>query len=452
MQSVNPATGEILSHHSEHGPAEIEARLARAAATFRTYRRTTFADRARWMREAARILEGERDRIGRLITQEIGRPVKGARSEVDKCALACRYYADNAERILADEEIKTTASESYVRYLPLGPVLAIMPWNYPLWQVFRFSAPTLMAGNVGLLKHASNVPGCALEIEGVLRRAGFPEGAFQTLLVGAGAVADIIADHRVAAITITGSEGAGRRVGEAAGRAIKKVVLELGGSDAFIVMPSADLEGAVRSAITSRCMNAGQTCVAAKRFIVHEAVYPEFERRMKAGLEALRVGDPTQETTDMGPLATAQGLADVTKQVTDSVRAGARLVTGGKRLPGTGYFYAPTALADIPRSAPAYHEEIFGPVALLHRARDVDDAIAIANDSVYGLGSAIWTDDPAERRRFIDELEAGSTYVNTMVISDIRLPFGGVKQSGHGRELGAWGMREFMNAKTVFVK
>ncbi len=452
MQSVNPATGEVLQRYDDHGDAEIERRLARAADASRSYRRTTFADRARWMMRAAGILEEEKERFARLMTLEMGKTLRSAVAEAEKCAWVCRFYAENAERLLADEVVPTSASRSFVRYLPIGPVLAIMPWNYPFWQVFRFAAPALMAGNVALLKHASNVPGSALEIEELLGRAGFPQGAFQTLLVGPGPVARIIADPRVAAVTLTGSEGAGEKVGEAAGRAVKKVVLELGGSDPFIVMPSADLQAAVTTGVTARCLNNGQSCIAAKRFIVHEKVYGEFERRMKAGLAALRVGDPLQDGVDVGPLATAQGVADVERQVTGSVQAGARLVTGGKRIGCRGNFFQPTALADIPPAAPAYREEVFGPVALLFPVKDVDEAIRLANDTPFGLGSSVWTNDPAERERFFDEIEAGQTFVNSLVASDPRLPFGGVKKSGHGRELGWLGIREFTNAKTVFVQ
>ncbi len=452
MQSVNPATGEVLKRYDDHGPGEVDRRVARAVETFRSYRKTTFAQRAGWMRKAGEVLDAEKAALGRLMTLEMGKTLKSAIAEAEKCAWVCRFYADEAERFLADEVVPTNASRSFVRHIPLGPILAVMPWNFPFWQVFRFAAPALMAGNVGLLKHASNVPGCALAIEDVFRRAGFPEGAFQTLLVGSGAVAGIIADPRVRAVTLTGSEGAGVKVGEAAGRAIKKVVLELGGSDPFVVMPSADLDAAVTTAVTARCINNGQSCIAAKRFLVHEAIYPEFERRMKVGLEALRVGDPLQDGVDVGPLATPQGVDDVERQVAESVKAGARLVTGGKRVPGKGNFFSPSALADIPQAAPAYREEVFGPVALLFRIKDIDEAIALANDTTFGLGSSVWTNDPAERERFVNEIEAGATFSNAMVASDPRLPFGGVKHSGVGRELGPWGIREFVNIKTAFVQ
>ena len=451
MKSVNPATGEVLKEYPDHGSVEVEARLARAAEAFRSWRRTPFAERARLMRAAGDLLEREKERFGRLMTLEMGKTLKSAIAEAEKCAWVCRFYADNAERFLADEEVKTEAARSFVRYLPIGPVLAVMPWNFPFWQVFRFAAPALMAGNVGLLKHASNVPGSALEIESVFARAGFPQGVFQTLLVGSGAVAQIIADPRVAAVTLTGSEGAGMKVGEAAGKAIKKAVLELGGSDAFIVMASADLEAAAKTGVSARCINNGQSCIAAKRFIVHEKVYDEFERRMKDGLEGLRVGDPLGDA-DVGPLATAQGVDDVERQVARSVKMGARLVTGAQRVGSKGNFFLPGALADIPHDAPAFQEEVFGPVALLFKVKSADEAIALANDNVYGLGSSVWTNDAAEREKFVNELEAGSTFVNAMVASDPRLPFGGVKHSGYGRELGVWGIREFVNTKTVLVQ
>ncbi|HET7752866.1 MAG TPA: NAD-dependent succinate-semialdehyde dehydrogenase [Anaeromyxobacteraceae bacterium] len=451
MESVNPATGEVLARFDELDDAQIEAKLARAAETFATYRRTPFAERSRAMSRAAEIIEREKDAFGRTMTLEMGKTLKSAVAEAEKCAWVCRFYAENAERFLANEVIDTGGNRSFVRYLPLGPVLAVMPWNFPFWQVFRFAAPALMAGNVGLLKHASNVPQCALAIEDIFRRAGFPEGAFQTLLIGSSKVRKIIEDPRVAAVTLTGSEGAGEKVGEASGRALKKVVLELGGSDPFIVMPSADLDSAAKIAVTARCINNGQSCIAAKRFIVHDQVYDEFERRMAARLAALKIGDPMQPEVDIGPLATPQGVDDVERQVDASVKAGARLVTGGKRLGGKGNFYPPSLLADIPPAAPAYREEVFGPVALLFRVKSLDEAIALANDSQFGLGSAAWTNDPAEQARFIDEIEAGATFINGMVASDPRLPFGGVKRSGHGRELAEHGIREFVNAKSVVV-
>ena len=451
MESVNPATGEVLARFDELDDAQLEAKLARAMETFRSYRRTPFAERSQAMSRAADLLDREKEQLARTMTLEMGKTLKSAVAETEKCAWVCRYYAENAERFLANEEIDTGQNRSFVRYLPLGPVLAVMPWNFPFWQVFRFAAPALMAGNVGLLKHASNVPQCALAIEDVFRRAGFPEGAFQTLLVGSGKVRRIIEDPRIAAVTLTGSEGAGEKVGEAAGRALKKVVLELGGSDPFIVMPSADLDTAAKIAVTARCINNGQSCIAAKRFIVHERIHDEFERRMAKRMAALKIGDPLEPDVEIGPLATPQGVDDVERQVNASVEAGARLVTGGKRLGGKGNFYPPTLLADIPPSAPAYREEVFGPVALLFRVKDLDEAIALANDSDFGLGSAAWTNDAAEQARFIDEVEAGATFINGMVASDPRLPFGGVKRSGHGRELALHGIREFVNAKTIVV-
>ena len=456
MQSVNPATGEVLARFEEPSDADVEAALARAQVAFRSWRATTFDERGRLLARAGEILAADKEKLGRLMTLEMGKTLKSAIAEAEKCAWVCRHYAAEADRYLADEEIATSASRSYVRYLPLGPVLAVMPWNFPFWQVFRFAAPALMAGNVGLLKHASNVPQCALAIEEVFRRAGFPTGVFQTLLVGSSRVAPLVADDRIAAVTLTGSEGAGVKIGEAAGRAIKKVVLELGGSDPFVVMPSADLEAAARTGVVARVINNGQSCIAAKRFIVHDEIYDAFERRLAFGLSRLKMGDPMDPSVEVGPLATEQGLRDLTEQVERSVAAGARLVCGG-RPPGgpgasKGWFYPPSALADIPESAPAYREEVFGPVALLFRAKDLDDAIRLANDSRYGLGSSVWTNDPDERARFVEELEAGQTFVNAMVASDPRVPFGGVKKSGHGRELGAFGIREFTNAKSVWIQ
>ncbi len=451
LQSIDPTTGELIESFDEISDADLEAALERAQQTFRTYRRTSFAERAGWLRNAAQILEAESDQWARLMTLEMGKTYKAAVAEAQKCAWACRYFAENGERFLADEAIETDADTSYVRYLPLGPVLAVMPWNFPFWQVVRFAAPALMAGNVGLLKHASNVPRCALALQEIFRRAGFPAGAFQTLLMSPKRVARVIADERVKAVTLTGSDLAGSQVAEQAGKHIKKSVMELGGSDPFIVLPSADLAAAVRTAITARNLNNGQSCIAAKRFIVHARVYDEFERRMVEGLERLKVGDPMREDIDVGPLATAQILETVQRQVDESVLAGARLLAGGKRLDRPGNFYQVSALAGIPQGAPAYREEVFGPVALLFKVRDLGEAIELANDSVYGLGSSVWTHDEAERLRCVDELEAGATFINAMVVSDPRLPFGGVKRSGYGRELARHGIREFVNVKAVSI-
>jgi succinate-semialdehyde dehydrogenase/glutarate-semialdehyde dehydrogenase len=442
IASINPAAGETLATFEPLTEAQIASKLARAAEAFRGYRHTPFAQRAAGLEEAAQILEAERDRFGRLMTLEMGKPIEAARQEAAKCALACRYYVEHGERLLADDPVD---AHSYIRYQPIGPVLAVMPWNFPFWQVFRFAAPALMAGNVGLLKHASNVPQCALAIEEILCRAGFPEGVFQTLLIGSSAVERVIADPRVAAVTLTGSEPAGRQVAAQAGSHIKKSVLELGGSDPFIVMPSADLDAAVRTAVTARCINNGQSCIAAKRFIVHESIAHEFEPRFVAGMSALKVGDPMDPATQIGPLATSAILDELDSQVR---RAGGRVLTGGHRLERPGNFYAPTVLTGVS----GFDEEIFGPVALLYRARDLDEAIRIANATPFGLGASVWTRDPAEQRRFIDEIESGMVFVNAMVASDPRLPFGGVKASGYGRELSAYGLREFVNVKTVVVR
>ena len=451
MKSINPATGEVLATFETLDARGIEERVARAADVAREWRQTTFARRAELMRAAADLLEQDAHALGRLITLEMGRPIAPAIDEILKSARGCRYYAEHAARFLAEEELATEAARSYVRYEPLGVVLAVMPWNFPFWQVFRFAAPALMAGNVGLLKHASNVPQCALAIEDVFTRAGFPRGAFQTLLISSSQVAALIDDDRVAAATLTGSEGAGRDVASRAGRAIKRTVLELGGSDPFIVLPSADLSKAVATAVRSRTVNNGESCIAAKRFIVSAPVYDEFLSRFAAAMAALRVGDPLDATTEIGPLATPAIVDDLETQVRDSVAAGARIVTGGGRLDRPGNFFAPTVLADIPKESPAYTEELFGPVASVFRAADADEALRIANDTSFGLASSVWTRDAAERDRFIAGIEAGQVFVNAMVASDPRVPFGGIKRSGYGRELSAHGIREFVNAKTVWI-
>lgn len=452
IASINPATGETLASFEPLSPEQLEDRLALAARTFRSYRRSSFAERSRILAQAADLIEREKQSLGRLMTTEMGKTLAAAVAEAEKCAWVCRYYAEHAEQFLADEQVATNASHSFVRYQPLGPVLAVMPWNFPFWQVFRFAAPALMAGNVGLLKHASNVPQCALAIEDLLRRAGLPEGAFQTLLIGADTVQRVLDDPRVAAATLTGSEPAGQAVASTAGRQIKKTVLELGGSDPFIVMPSANLEDAVSVAVKARTINNGQSCIAAKRFIVAEPIADEFERRFVAEMAALTVGDPLAEATEVGPLATPAILEEVEQQVQQALAAGARLLTGGTRLERPGNFYAPTVLADVPPDSAAYHEEIFGPVALLFRVPSLDTAIELANATTFGLGSSAWTDDPAEQARLIDEIEAGAVFINGMVASDPRLPFGGIKRSGYGRELSSFGIREFVNIKTVWIK
>ena len=450
--SINPATGETLERHDELTDRQLEDKLARAWKAFQEHRRTSFTERTEKMHRAAELLDSEKDRWARVMTTEMGKPIRAAVAEAEKCAWVCRFYAENAERFLADERVETDADRSFVRYQPLGPVLAVMPWNFPFWQVFRFAAPALMAGNVGLLKHASNVPGCALAIEEIFHRAGLPKGVFQTLLIGPERVQRVLEDARVRAATLTGSEGAGSAVGAEAGKQIKKTVLELGGSDPFIVLPSADLDAAVETGVKARTINNGQSCIAAKRFIVHSEIADEFERRFVERMEALRIGDPMDPSTEMGPLATESIRRDVHQQVESSVAAGARLLTGGEPLDRPGFFYPPTVLADIPEDAPAYREEIFGPVASLFRVDSLDEAIRLANDTEFGLGSSAWTRDERERERLVDELEAGAVFINSMVASDPRLPFGGIKKSGYGRELSRHGIREFINAKTVSIE
>jgi len=449
IATINPATGETLRTFEAHSAARVNETLDRAAAAFLAHRRTSFIERARWMNKAAEILDAECRELGRLMTVEMGKPIKSAVAEAEKCATACRYYAKNAETFLADQPVEIEGGESWVAFQPLGVVLAIMPWNFPFWQVFRFAAPALMAGNVGILKHASNVPQCALAIEDVLRRAGFTANAFQTLLVGSDAVEGMIADPRVAAVTLTGSEGAGRSVASVAGRNLKKSVVELGGSDPFVVMPSADLEAAVSTAVNARMINNGQSCIAAKRFIVHETVYDDFVKRFVARVASVRIGDPIDEATELGPLATAAIRDELDEQVKKSVAAGARALTGGKKLDRKGFYYQPTVLVDIPATAPGARDELFGPVASVFKARDLSDAIRIANGTDFGLGASAWTRDDAERDRFIAEIESGLLFINGMVASDARLPFGGVKHSGFGRELGEFGIREFVNIKSV---
>jgi succinate-semialdehyde dehydrogenase/glutarate-semialdehyde dehydrogenase len=451
VTSRSPYTGEVLREFEQDSDEILERKLRLAQERAQSHRKVPFAERARMMLRAAEILEEEKQKFGELMTMEMGKPLKAAIQEAEKSATGCRYYAENAERFLADEEAKTNASRSFVRYQPIGPVLAVMPWNFPFWQVFRFAAPAIMAGNVGLLKHASNVPQCALAIEEIFRQAGFPEGVFQTLLTGSDRVERVIADPRVAAVTLTGSVGAGSSVAAAAGKQIKKTVLELGGSDPFIVMPSADLEKAAATAVQARVINNGQSCIAAKRFIVHERIYDQFTQQFVERMAALKVGDPMDPATDVGPLATEDVLLGLEEQVNQTVRMGARVLLGGKRLDRPGNFYAPTALAELPTGSPARDDELFGPVASLFRARDMADAMSIANNSPFGLGACAWTNDKSEQEMFIEGIESGLAFVNAMVVSDPRIPFGGVKQSGYGRELSHHGIREFVNAKTVSI-
>jgi succinate-semialdehyde dehydrogenase/glutarate-semialdehyde dehydrogenase len=449
IASINPATGETLRTFEPLTDAQVDAKLARADKAWCDYRRTSLADRGRWLKSAAGILESEQDRLGRIMTQEMGKPIGAARAEAAKSALGCRYYAEHGEQFLADEVVDAAPGRAVLRYQPIGPVLAVMPWNFPFWQVFRFAAPALMAGNVGLLKHASNVPQCALEIEDIFRRAGFPADVFLTLLIGSAQVPRILDDPRVKAASLTGSEGAGSQVASQAGKQIKKTVLELGGSDPFIVMPSADLDRAARVAAEARCINNGQSCIAAKRFIVDSRIAADFEKRFVKAMESMRVGDPMDETTQVGPLATPEIRKDLAEQVRRSVEMGARVLTGGHPIDRPGNYYAPTVLSNVPPGAPAYREELFGPVAAVWRADGIDDAIRLANDTSFGLAASAWTADPSEQERFANEIEAGMVFLNGMVASDPRLPFGGAKRSGYGRELSVYGIREFVNIKTV---
>ena len=452
IATINPATGELLKSFEPMSRECVDEKLALADEAFRAHRRTSLNARSRSLLRVAELLEAGKDAYGRLITTEMGKPLRAAVREIEKCARFCRYYAAEAERTLSDEYVQTGAHASYVRYQPLGAVLAVMPWNFPFSQVVRVAAPALMAGNAVLLKHASNVPQCALALEEIFGRAGFVDGAFQTLLTGAADVRRVIADERVAAVTLTGSDAAGSLVASEAGRHVKKTVLELGGSDPFVVMPSADLEEAVKTAVYARTMNSGQSCIAAKRFIVAEEIYEEFERRFVGAMKSLRVGDPLDDATDIGPLATRRALEALDAQVRELAGAGARVALGGGRLARRGFYYAPCVLADVPRGARAYREELFGPVALLLRARDAEEAVRLANDTPYGLAASAWTNDESEAARFVEEIEAGAVYINGMPASDPRLPFGGVKRSGYGRELGPQGLLEFVNVKTVWIQ
>ncbi|KAB8320905.1 NAD-dependent succinate-semialdehyde dehydrogenase [Tolypothrix campylonemoides VB511288] len=453
IATINPATGELLKTFEPLSDAEIAQKLDLAQQAFEKYHKTTFSERSQWMQKAADILEQEKEDFAKIMTLEMGKPFKAAIAEVEKCALVCRYYAEHAAEFLADVTVKTDASHSFIKYQALGIILAVMPWNFPFWQVFRFVAPALMAGNVGLLKHASNVPQCALAIEEIIQKAGFPKGVFQTLLIGAAKVADLMSDDRVKAATLTGSEPAGASLAAASGKQIKKTVLELGGSDPFIVLESADLEAAVTTATTARMLNNGQSCIAAKRFIVAETIADKFEKRLLEKFQALKIGDPMQSDTDLGPLATPDILKDLDQQVQAGVKSGARVLTGGHPLSDRpGNYYPPTILTDISPDNPVAQEEFFGPVAMLFRVPDIDAAIKLANATPFGLGASAWTTNAEERDRLVEEIEAGSVFINGMVRSDPRLPFGGIKRSGYGRELSIQGIHEFVNVKTVWVK
>ncbi len=461
IASINPTNGKLLKTFDPLTPSAIDAKLSAAASAFASYRHTSLAERAGWLRSVAEILERNQTAYGELMTLEMGKPITGAISEVQKSAWVCRYYADQAPTMLRDVPVLTDASQSFVRYQPLGAVLAVMPWNFPFWQVFRFAAPTLMAGNVALLKHASNVPQCALAIEDIFQQAGLPGGVFQTLLVGAAAVADLVADDRIQAATLTGSEPAGAALAAVAGKHIKPTLLELGGTDPFIVMPSADLDTAIATAVTARMLNNGQSCIAAKRFILHEAIADRFLKGLTQKFRALKVGDPLEPDTDIGPLATPAIRDELAAQVNACLHKGSVALVGGNvedllsQLPDAlraGNFYPPTILTDIPPGTPADEEEFFGPVALAFRVPDLEAAIALANSTPLGLGASAWTQEQAECDRFINELEAGAVFINGLVKSDPRLPFGGIKRSGYGRELGTPGILAFVNAKTVWIR
>jgi succinate-semialdehyde dehydrogenase / glutarate-semialdehyde dehydrogenase len=454
IATIDPTTGETVKTFTPATSDEIEAAIARAHDRFLDYRHTSYAQRAQWANGTADLLEAEAEQVAAMMTLEMGKTLASAKAETLKCAKGFRYYAEHAEAMLADEPADAAAvgaSKAFARYQPLGVVLAVMPWNFPLWQAVRFAAPALMAGNVGLLKHASNVPQSALYLADVIARGGFPGGCFQTLLIPSSAVEAVLRDPRVAAATLTGSEPAGRSVAAIAGDEVKHTVLELGGSDPFIVMPSADLDAAVSTAVTARVQNSGQSCIAAKRFIVHADIYDEFLDKFVQQMRALRVGDPTDPETDVGPLATEQGRVDVEKLVDQAVGAGAVVRCGGKRLDRPGWFYPPTVLTGITRDMAIFTEEVFGPVASVYRAEDIGEAIDIANATSFGLGSNAWTRDESERQRFINEIEAGQVFINSMTVSYPELPFGGIKRSGYGRELSAHGIREFCNIKTVWV-
>ena len=451
VHSINPSTGEIAASFQIHSEAQVEDALRRAQDAFAAWRSSPFSSRTTLMKKAAAYLRLNKSRFAGYMTTEMGKPIGESEGEVEKCAWNCDYYAENAERFLGDEARHSNATESYIQYTPLGVLLAVMPWNFPFWQVFRFAAPALMAGNTAILKHASNVPQCALAIEEVFREAGFPAGVFQALLLPGSRVSGLIENSIIAAVTLTGSEGAGSQVASCAGRALKKTVMELGGSDPFIVLADADLDSAVKAGVRARYQNTGQSCIAAKRFIVVESMLKEFRNRFVEAVRALKVGDPTDRATQVGPLARPEFVQDLERQIQESVRQGAKALTGGKRLPGKGFFFEPTVLDEVRPEMPAGCEEVFGPVAAILRAGNAEEAIRIANRTPYGLGSSLWTSNLDEAKRLARGIEAGQVFINGMVASDPRLPFGGIKHSGYGRELSELGIREFVNIQTVWI-
>ncbi|MCW6038837.1 NAD-dependent succinate-semialdehyde dehydrogenase [Spirulina subsalsa FACHB-351] len=452
IATVSPVTGETLKTFTPLTSEEIQSKIAIAQTSLEAYRNTTFAQRSQWLHQAADLLEKNSTEYGKIMTVEMGKTLKSAIAEAKKCALVCRYYADHGAEFLKDIPGESDGSAAFVRYQPLGVILAVMPWNFPFWQVFRFAAPALMAGNVGLLKHASNVPQCAIAIQEIIEQAGFPPGVFQTLLIGASQVEEVLADERVQAATLTGSEYAGASLAATAGKYIKKTVLELGGSDPFIVLNSADLELAVSTAVTARMLNNGQSCIAAKRFILQTGIADQFIEQLTARFEALKIGDPMDDSVDVGPLATASIRQEIDQQVQKTVAMGGKVLTGGHPLDRPGNFYPPTILTDIPPDSPGALEEFFGPVALVFRVNDLEEAIRLANGINLGLGASVWTEDEGERDRLINDIEAGAVFVNGLVKSDPRLPFGGIKRSGYGRELSIQGIQEFVNIKTVWIR
>ncbi|MBD3233050.1 MAG: aldehyde dehydrogenase family protein [candidate division Zixibacteria bacterium] len=451
MKAINPATNKLIKEYQEHSSDDVKQIIESVNNEQRSWKNTDFPHRSELMKKAADILRSDEDKYAKLITQEMGKPISESGAEIQKCAWVCDYYAENAVRFLDDEPITTDASKSFVAFEPLGVVLAVMPWNFPFWQVFRFAAPALMAGNAGLLKHASNVPGCALAIEEIFNKAGFPVNIFRTLMISSGLVEEVIVNDIIKAVTLTGSEPAGSSVASIAGRELKKTVLELGGSDPYIVLEDADIDTCVETSVKARMINTGQSCIAAKRFIVVRSRVQEFEEKQTELMNSMKLGDPMDESTQVGPLARMDLLDDLDAQVKQSIEAGARLLCGGERISGEGAFYKPTVLTDVTKGMAAYNEETFGPVSAIIPVEDEQEAINVANDSEFGLGGSLWTQDVEKGERLARQVESGAVFVNGMTKSDPRLPFGGVKKSGYGRELSQFGIREFVNIKSIWI-